>query len=222
MGRLITTMKRKLRWALMTPAQRRADLVGPPEFWEMKRQFQIGFLKRMGLQPQHYLVDIGCGVLRGGVPIIEYLETGHYYGIEARADVLAEGRKELKESGLEHKEPNLLHAQHLADVSLRRKFNYIWAFSVLIHLSDEILEQVMRFVANHLDDHGVFYGNVDTLELPDGVWQEFPGVRRPLSFYADVCQRHGLRMVDIGSLADFGHLTGGEPDQQRMLEIRRT
>jgi SAM-dependent methyltransferase len=221
MGAILSAVKRRIRRAFMSRAQRRFELVGPPELWEMKRRYQIEFLRRFGLQPHHYLVDIGCGVLRGGVPIIDYLEAGHYYGIEARAYVLEEGRKELRESGLEHKKPNLIVAEYLADVSLDRKFDYIWAFSVLIHLEDPILGQLMEFVAKHLGDDGVFYANVDTSNAPDAKWLEFPGVRRPLSFYAENCARSGLQMKDIGSLADFGHVSGGDADAQRVLEIRR-
>jgi cyclopropane fatty-acyl-phospholipid synthase-like methyltransferase len=220
MGTILAAVKHRIRRAFMSRTQRRFELVGPPELWEMKRRFQIEFLRRQGLQPQHYLVDIGCGVLRGGVPIIDYLEAGHYYGIEARAYVLEEGRKELQESGLAHKDPHLVNATHLGDVSLGRQFDYIWAFSVLIHLEDDIQAQMMRFVAAHLDKQGVFYANVDTQNAPDAKWQEFPGVRRPLGFYAESCARNVLKMSDIGSLADYGHITGSDADQQRMLEIR--
>jgi SAM-dependent methyltransferase len=166
------------------------------------------------------LVDIGCGVLRGGVPIIDYLLEGHYYGIEARPNVLEEGREELRESKLEHKKPHLMVAERLANVSLGRKFDYIWAFSVLIHLQDEILNEVLEFASRHLQPGGVFYANVDTADAPDGRWQEFPGVRRPLAFYRETCSRHGLELEDVGSLSTHGHVTGGEADEQRMLEIR--
>ena len=221
MKSIFASVKRKIRLALMTPTQRRYELVGPPELWEMKRRIQIDFLRKSGLQPHHYLLDIGCGVLRGGIPLIEYLEEGHYYGIEARSKVLAEGRKLLGKSGLEHKKPHLMVGEHLRDVSLGREMDYIWAFSVLIHLQDTILEEVMEFVARHLKQDGVFYANVDTADLPDGRWQEFPGVRRPLSFYSDVFSRNGLRLTDLGALSEFGHVTGGEADDQRVLEIRK-
>lgn len=136
--------------------------------------------------------------------------------------MLDEGRKELQVSGLAHKKPQLMQAEYLADVRLGREFDYIWAFSVLIHLKDDILAELMRFVAAHLGREGVFYANVDTSDAPDAKWQEFPGVRRPLNFYAEYCDRNGLQMSDIGSLADFGHVTGGDADQQRMLEIRKS
>jgi cyclopropane fatty-acyl-phospholipid synthase-like methyltransferase len=75
-------------------------MVGPAKLWKMKRDFQIHFLRSMKLAPEHYLLDIGCGTLRGGVPIIQYLQESHYYGIEVREDALDEGRSELEEEAL--------------------------------------------------------------------------------------------------------------------------
>lgn len=221
MKALLNSVKRRIRRVFMTRAQRRFELVGPPECWEMKRSIQISFLRQFGLKPHHYLVDIGCGVLRGGVPIIEYLEVGHYYGIEARANVLAEGRRELAESKLEFKQPHLMVGEHVKELSLGREFDYLWAFSVLIHLQDPILEEVLQFAARHLKADGVFYANVDTADKQDGHWQEFPGVRRSIRFYEEAFARHGLSFIDVGSLREFGHITGDEADDQRMLEIRK-
>jgi SAM-dependent methyltransferase len=221
MTSIVASIKRQIRRAFMSRAQRRFELVGPPELWEMKRSFQIDFLRRFGLQPQHYLLDIGCGVLRGGIPIIDYLEVGHYYGVEPRAKAMAEGRKELAESKLEHKQPHLTVSENLGELPLAREFDFLWAFSVVIHLEDPILEDVIRFAARHLKPDGVFYANVDTADKEDGQWLEFPGVRRPMRFYAEVLDRNGLGFTDVGSLKELRHITGGEADDQRMLAIRK-
>lgn len=93
----------KLRLGLTSAAERRNSLVGPGHLWKMKRDFQIRFLKSVGMTPEHYVLDFGCGVLRGGLPIIEYLNEGHYYGIESRKAALDEGMKALQDAGLETK-----------------------------------------------------------------------------------------------------------------------
>jgi len=49
----------------------------------MKRRFQIDFFRRQGLRPDQTLFDLGCGTLRGGIPIIDYLEPGFYTGTPA-------------------------------------------------------------------------------------------------------------------------------------------
>lgn len=134
---------------------------------------------------------------------------------------MAEGRKELAESKLEHKQPQLKVSENLAALSMAREFDFVWAFSVLIHLEDPILEDVIRFAARHLKSDGVFYANVDTADKEDGSWLEFPGVRRPMRFYAEVLERNGLSFTDVSSLRELGHITGGEADNQRMLAIRK-
>ena len=60
--------RRWLRNAPLTPARRRRAMVGPPELWDLKRAFQIRFLRDHGLEPGHRLLDLGCGTLRGACP----------------------------------------------------------------------------------------------------------------------------------------------------------
>ena len=215
-----------LEWLIMhSSAERRHSKVGPPKLWKMKRDFQIQFLKQVGLEPQHYLLDLGCGTLRGGIPVIEYLEKGHYFGVEVRQEVLDEGIKELRDSKLTGKEPTLVAAADISPLNLEKKFDYVWAFAVLIHMEDKILYGALDFVRRHLKDEGCFYGSVnfgDKLDKSRGRLG-FPVVHRSLQFYEEACSRNGLRVEDLGPLTDFGHHI---PDKsvrqqagQRMLKI---
>ena len=199
------------------PKQKRHAHVGAPELWKKSRDFQIKFLKDMGLMPKNYLLDIGCGTLVGGIPIIRYLEKHHYYGIEVRSDVLEEARKELLASKLTHKMPVLL-SEDISSVNFERKFNFVWAYAVLIHFKDEILEDCFAFVSSHLSKQGKFYANVNIGNKKDDSWKGFPVVWRTLDFYKKVGSSYGLIVQDIGSRQEFGL---AYPDDQRMLEISK-
>ena len=129
----------------------RHALVGPPHLWRMKRDFQIEFLKKVGLSSGHYLLDLGCGTLRGGTPIISYLQVGHYFGVDVRAEVLIEADKELREEGLLDKKPMLMYASDLSTLFIDQKFDFIWAFSVLIHMTDSVLSDALSFIRNQLE-----------------------------------------------------------------------
>ena len=203
---------------IVDPKQKRHAHVGSPELYKKSRDFQIKFLKDMRLMPEDYLLDIGCGTLVGGIPIIRYLEKSHYYGIEKRLDVLEEARKELLESKLTHKTPVLL-SEDFSSLNLEREFNFMWASSVLIHFKDEILEDCFAFVSNHLSKQGKFYANVNIGNKKDDIWKEFPVVWRTLDFYKKVGSSYGLIVKDIGSRQEVGHTI--IDDEQIMLEISK-
>ena len=203
--------------SIIDPKQKRHAHVGAPELYKKSRDFQIKFLKDMKLMPEDYLLDIGCGTLVGGIPIISYLEKCHYYGIEKRPDVLEEARKELLASKLTHKMPVLL-SEDISSVNFERKFNFVWAYAVLIHLKNEILEDCFAFVSSHLSKQGKFYANVNIGNKKDDSWKGFPVVWRTLDFYKKVGSSYGLTVQDIGSRQEFGLASS---DDQRMLEISK-
>jgi len=215
-------VKRTISNQLLSKKGKRHQMVGDPTFWKMKQDFQINFLKGQGLKPNQKLMDIGCGTLRGGIPLINYLEEGNYYGVEVREKVLNEGRKELQEEKLEDKKPVLIHFNDFNELNLEEEFDVMFAFSVLIHLSDDICEKCFQFVGRHLADSGSFFANVNTVPRKEGNWQGFPVVSRPLDFYKTLAHQAGLKMSEVGQLANLGHVSNkGLSDKQVMLRFEK-
>ncbi|MFP7722482.1 class I SAM-dependent methyltransferase [Lysobacter sp. A3-1-A15] len=187
----------------------------------MKRLFQIEFLRGRNLAPADHLLDLGCGTLRGGIPLIDYLDAGGYVGIDVREEVIVEARAELELHGLGDKRATLLATDGLAALALGRSFDVVWAFSVLIHMDDAHLEEALEFTARHLAPAGVLYANVNVGERAPGGWQGFPVMWRPLAAYADAARRAGLEVEDLGALGGLGHDSGvAAQDAQRMLVFR--
>lgn len=208
---------------LLNKKEKRHELVGPPKLWKMKQEFQINFLKGQGLQMENTLLDIGCGTLRGGIPIIDYLDKGNYCGIDVRENVLNEGKQELNEANLENKNPRLFSFTDFSELKLDSNFDVIFCFSVLIHLEDSIAEKCFRFVAEHLNEDGVFYANVNFAEREDGNWQGFPIAFRSSEFYENLCAKNSLKMDIIGTLGKLGHHSGVQAqDDQIMLKITKS
>ncbi len=172
------------------------------------------------MSPSDHLMDIGCGTLRGGIPTIAFLDEGHYYGIEIRDFVLQEGERELRDNALEYKRPKLIHTEQLGGIELGTLFNVIWCFSVLIHLGNDVLEELLDVVSGHLRPDGALYGNVNIGSKEEGSWQGFPVMWRSLTFYQEMASRFNLLATDLGSLRSLGHVSGvAEQDEQRMLKI---
>ena len=219
----IARLRHTLARLFSSPEARRHALVGPAHLWQMKRAFQIDYLRRAGLRPEHALLDLGCGTLRGGIPLIEYLGPGQYTGLEVRAEVLEEARRELAAAGLAEKAPRLVHVTDLGTLELSARFDFAWAFSVLIHMDDATLAHAVGCVARHLAPGGRFLANVRLGAAREERWERFPVVTRALEFYREQGARHGLAIEELGSLAELGHHSGDpEQDGQRMLLWRPT
>lgn len=225
----LTRIRRNFTQAGQEEARQRHQQVGPGAIWEVKRDFQFQFLTNCGLLPDHYLLDLGCGTLRGGIPLIRYLQKGHYFGLEIREEVIEEAQTELAQHGLQSREPTLTASDQLSTVRFETKFDFIWAFSVLFHMDDRGLEDAFALVAAHLNPGGVFYANVNIGPVDEKNWGNFPFVTRPLEFYNRHASEFGLSVADLGSLQELGHdlnsyrhllKDADAHHSQRMLEFR--
>ena len=76
--------------------------------WQEIGDLQFEFLMRNGLAAHHTLIDIGCGALRCGIPIIRYLDCGNYFGLDINSSLIEAARSELANEGLTNKHPQLL------------------------------------------------------------------------------------------------------------------
>lgn len=114
--------------------------------WEEIGELQLTFLKRHGLQPQHKLLDIGCGSLRGGIKFIEYLQPLHYFGMDINPHLIARGR-ELELNKLQKQKINDTSFTSNANFSVDfavDSFDYGIAFSLFTHLPPERIEECLK------------------------------------------------------------------------------
>jgi len=118
---------------------------------------QLRFLKKNGLQPDDTLLDIGCGYLRGGAWIIDYLEPENYTGIDISADTIQRG-KELLDDELEEKNPRLLVSDDLTFTEFEAdSFDYALAQSVFSHLKRDDINECLANLPRVMTDTGRFY-----------------------------------------------------------------
>jgi predicted TPR repeat methyltransferase len=167
-------------------------------------------------------LDLGCGTLRGGIPIIKYLDTNCYTGIDIRENVIHEARKELMKHRLQVKNPDVRSFGTFDEIQFDQKFDVVFSFSVLIHMTDPVLEECFNFIYQWMNQAGVFYANVNIGVQDDRQWQEFPITFRDLLFYSTIAAKCGLEMESMGPLAQWGHHTGDSlQDAQQMLKFTK-
>lgn len=109
-------------------------LGGRGEGWEARGAFQLELLRHLGLQPEHSLLDIGCGPIRGGVHFIRYLDAGGYRGVDYNPSFIEAARR-LIEAGadLDAKRPEVSLLADFDFATLGRSFDRLLCFSVLNH-----------------------------------------------------------------------------------------
>ena len=195
---------------------------------QLRRDFQIHFLKLKGLQPNHHLLDVGCGALRGGIPLIDYLNSGQYTGIEKRKEVHSRAIQELKlYPTLKNKKPKIIFGDFLT-LESPHKFDFIWAFAILYHIHDNVISKWFSQIEKYLADGGTFYGQIHQ-ETHTGWGNDkiqgrgsYPILFRSLEHYQKAAEDNGLVVEDIGPCSDYGHVGHGpNDDEQRMLKIQR-
>jgi SAM-dependent methyltransferase len=76
---------------------RHREIVGG--MWNEIGALQFEFLKAHGLQPQHTVLDLGCGSGRLAAKAVPYLQSDCYYGIDISPALLAAAQQEIIAAG---------------------------------------------------------------------------------------------------------------------------
>ncbi|MEU6493612.1 class I SAM-dependent methyltransferase [Streptomyces sp. NPDC046984] len=133
--------------------------------WLALGQMQFDYLIEHGLRPEHRMLDIGCGNLRGGWRFIDYLGTGNYYGIDISPDILMAAKKTLSERRLQNKLPHLTITGDLTlDFLPEDHFDVIHAHSVFSHSPLQVIDQCLAHVGRVLSESGFFDFTFDRTE----------------------------------------------------------
>jgi SAM-dependent methyltransferase len=118
--------------------------VGPPKTYDVISAIQFNLMTFLGLREHHYLLDIGCGSLRGGRLSIAYLLPGHYYGIEPEQWLIEEGIQNHLGSDIVHvKQPTFSNDHNFTLSIFNRKFDFILAQSIFSHASENQIRRCL-------------------------------------------------------------------------------
>jgi hypothetical protein len=128
-------------------AGRAHPAIGPTAKAARGENEMIRVLRRHGLQPHHTFIDYGCGSLRLGRPIIQYLEPGRFWGLDIAQTFLDAGVRHIGAALTEEKKPNLhvIDAAGLQAASSARP-DFIGAWHVCGKIPDQIFEDFFRKV----------------------------------------------------------------------------
>ncbi|HJK97990.1 MAG TPA: class I SAM-dependent methyltransferase [Polyangiaceae bacterium LLY-WYZ-14_1] len=189
------------------------------EKWERMGRLQFDFLRSQGLMPHHYLLDVGCGTLRGGRHAIAFLEPGHYFGVEKETRRLDLARRRvLPAEGLESRNPRLFCIDNFDFSAIDQNFDFALAQSVINHLPPDLAKQCIDATVGRLAPGGRFFATYHPGELTVGN----PHRRRDkevdiayhnIDWFRQVAEPLGADVEDIGQ---WGH-----PKKAPMVAFRK-
>ncbi len=156
-----------------------------------------------------------------GLPLIEYLNAGNYTGIDVRPEVLNLSWQQIGKAGLSSKNPRLLISQSFGAQELPEdaQADMIWSFSVLFHLTDELVDACFGQIARRLSHDGAYYGNINPVQ-DESTWLQFPFNKRDVPYYCGVAERHGLKVTELGTLKSLGFTLDAMEKANILLKIQ--
>jgi len=131
------------------------DFIGG--MWDELGRLQFDFMIEAGLKPNHKLLDIGCGSLRGGLHYIRYLDRGNYFGLDINNSLIEAAKIELEEAGLAEKCPNLIVDDKFSFEKFNSKFDFMIAVSVFTHLPMNIIVRCLTKARENIALNGLCY-----------------------------------------------------------------
>jgi SAM-dependent methyltransferase len=185
-------------------------LRGPSGAWRIDRDVQAGALGKLGLRPEHRLLEIGCGPLQAGAPLIRFLEPGNYTGVDISASRLDAARQVVRGLHLEDRNPRLvLSGDFGLDQLDPGTFDRIWSFHVVIHFPEDAVRRYMQAVATLLKPEGMgWFSAWVTPERAEfnrrGTWLEFPVTEAGSDFFRSAAAAAGLACETLGTLEEWG------------------
>lgn len=203
--------------------------VGNPTKWEKLGKLQLDYFISQGLLPHHFVLDVGCGPLRGGGHFIRYLNRRHYFGIDNNKELLEAGRDvEVPLLGLTHKEPVLrvVRKFDLTWLGEGARFDYAMAQSLFTHLTPKQIGVCLRKVGYRLAPEGKFYATFNPAE--DGKSKKGPKHPKrdeldwtyyPASMFEELADNAIMKCQYIG---DWGHDLNSKNEQMMLCFTKKS
>jgi SAM-dependent methyltransferase len=135
--------------------------------WEEGGLGQLRFLQQNGLRPHHKFIDIGCGALRAGRHLVDFLDAGNYYGVDANLSLVQAGYdRELTDVQRRKLPVSNLRANDRFNVDFGVTFDMAIAQSVFTHVSLNHMRLCLHRLSKVMRPGGTFYASF--IEQPPG------------------------------------------------------
>ncbi len=178
--------------------------------WEEGGFWQFDFLKREGLQPHHYVLDVGCGSLAGALHLLQYMDPHRYWGVETNRALFDAGvTVELAPLGVPPEAGHFVINERFDLSEVPHRFSFAIAHSLFARLPLNQIARVIVEVLRKLEPGGRFYatwfdnpdpGSLEPIERAGGLvtHPDAEPYHYPFGVLASLCEALGARAERLG------------------------
>jgi ABC-2 type transport system ATP-binding protein len=193
--------------------------------WDTEGPRQLAFLREQGLKPADRLLELGCGSLRAGVALLQYLDAAAYVGVDTDQTLIdAAVAIELPRARIDPNRGQFLVGDARDLSAVEGSFDVILAVGLLQSLPTEGVARTFAAAIRRLAPRGRFFAayfeapsaaSLEPIERPGPCWSHFDQPPYHHDFetlrrLADACGGVAERMGEWG-----------DPHGQMMMVIRR-
>lgn len=129
-------------------------------------RLQFTFLQEIGLKKNSKVLEVGCGALHASRYLIDYLNPGHYVGIDPNSwlrEYSVSNSKHLADL-IDEKKPMFIENTEFDASEIGFQFDYILSHSVLSHAAHAQLEQFLMNTSRVLANEGKILASIRLAE----------------------------------------------------------
>lgn len=175
---------------------------------------QLEILKSLGCKPHHRVLEIGCGALVAGFPIMQYLDAGNYSGVDPNVWLIEQSKALPEVAAVVAEKHPRFHASANFRASEyttrpdgnheRAKFDFIISHSILSHASNTQLTDFLNAAREQLAPGGTLAASI---RLAEGNEHGSPGSAQHGADFAE-WQYPGVSWFKSVDVLDRAHRAG--------------
>lgn len=140
--------------------------------WDIHGNMQLNFLISQGLRQDSTLLDIGCGTGRLACKAVPYLNKNCYTGIDISHEAICHSiQSSNRMPDMRVKLPLFVFGNGTLDKVRLDKFDYVWAHSVVTHLPEDIVSELLMEISEMDVDQFFFTYKSSVLNQRSGLKQ---------------------------------------------------
>ena len=131
--------------ALSAGAENYRAYVGPPAQFDFMGATQFTLLFLLGLREEHSVLDVGCGSLRAGRLLLQFLLPGRHVGIEPNSWLWRDAvSKEIGDDIIRIKVPQFVGDDTFSLTKIDRQFEFVVFQSILSRTGGDLFDRALE------------------------------------------------------------------------------